>query len=33
MVIEKLEGAGIEVERVKKGLDHGVWAGFIVGTL
>jgi 4,5-DOPA dioxygenase extradiol len=32
-VIEKLEGAGIEVERVKRGLDHGVWAGFIVGTL
>lgn len=30
-VIEKLSGAGIEVERVKRGLDHGVWAGFIVG--
>ncbi|KAE9364228.1 Extradiol aromatic ring-opening dioxygenase [Stipitochalara longipes BDJ] len=29
-VIEKLEGVGIEVERVKRGLDHGVWAGFIV---
>ncbi|KAF2810305.1 Extradiol aromatic ring-opening dioxygenase [Mytilinidion resinicola] len=29
-VIEKLEGAGIEVERVKRGLDHGVWAGFMV---
>ena len=32
-VIGKLESAGIEVERVKRGLDHGVWAGFIVGTL
>lgn len=31
MVIGKLEGAGIEVERVKRGLDHGVWAGFIIG--
>lgn len=30
-VIEKLAGSGIEVERVKRGLDHGVWAGFIVG--
>lgn len=30
-VIEKLAGAGIEVERVKRGLDHGVWAGFMVG--
>lgn len=30
-VIEKLAVAGIEVERVKRGLDHGVWAGFIVG--
>ncbi|KAK9244389.1 Extradiol ring-cleavage dioxygenase, class III enzyme, subunit B [Lipomyces tetrasporus] len=29
-VIEKLAVAGIEVERVKRGLDHGVWAGFIV---
>jgi len=32
-VIEKLAVAGIEVERVKRGLDHGVWAGFIVGKL
>ncbi len=32
-VIEKLADAGIEVERVKRGLDHGVWAGFIVGKL
>lgn len=32
-VIEKLAGAGIEVERVKRGLDHGVWAGFMVGRL
>ncbi|KAL9072477.1 MAG: hypothetical protein Q9157_005079 [Trypethelium eluteriae] len=29
-VIEKLANVGIEVERVKRGLDHGVWAGFIV---
>ena len=30
-VIEKLAVAGVEVERVKRGLDHGVWAGFMVG--
>lgn len=30
-VIEKLAGAGIEVEKVQRGLDHGVWTGFIVG--
>jgi hypothetical protein len=30
-VIDKLAVAGIEVERVKRGLDHGVWAGFRVG--
>jgi 4,5-DOPA dioxygenase extradiol len=30
-VIEKLGGIGIEVEKVKRGLDHGVWAGFVVG--
>ena len=30
-VIQKLAVAGIEVEGVKRGLDHGVWAGFIVG--
>ncbi|KAK9350193.1 Extradiol ring-cleavage dioxygenase, class III enzyme, subunit B [Lipomyces doorenjongii] len=29
-VIEKLSVAGIEVQGVKRGLDHGVWAGFIV---
>ncbi|KAI1379462.1 putative aromatic ring-opening dioxygenase LigB subunit [Hypoxylon crocopeplum] len=29
-VIEKLTVAGIEVEKVKRGLDHGVWAGFMV---
>ncbi|TVY54444.1 4,5-DOPA dioxygenase extradiol [Lachnellula cervina] len=29
-VINKLSAAGIEVEKVKRGLDHGVWAGFIV---
>lgn len=32
-VIEKLAVAGIEVERVQRGLDHGIWAGFIVGRL
>jgi 4,5-DOPA dioxygenase extradiol len=30
-VIEKLAGNGIKVERVQRGLDHRVWAGFIVG--
>lgn len=30
-VIDNLEGAGIEVQRVKRGLDHGVWVGFIAG--
>jgi len=30
-VIEKFSAAGIEVERVRRGLDHGVWAGFMVG--
>ncbi|KAJ2975270.1 hypothetical protein NUW58_g8407 [Xylaria curta] len=29
-VIEKLSAVGIEAERVKRGLDHGVWAGFMV---
>ncbi|KAK6956565.1 hypothetical protein Daesc_001843 [Daldinia eschscholtzii] len=28
-VIEKLADAGVEVERVKRGLDHGVWVGFM----
>lgn len=32
-VIQRLGVAGIEVERVKRGLDHGVWAGFMVGML
>jgi len=32
-VIEKLSVAGIEVERVKRGLDHGVWVGFAAGRL
>jgi 4,5-DOPA dioxygenase extradiol len=32
-VIEKLSGVGIEVQKVKQGLDHGVWAGFIVGMI
>ena len=30
-VIGKLNGAGIQVERVKRGLDHGVWVGFMAG--
>jgi 4,5-DOPA dioxygenase extradiol len=30
-VIEKLGDVGIEVHKVKRGLDHGVWAGFVVG--
>ncbi|KAI1347861.1 putative aromatic ring-opening dioxygenase LigB subunit [Xylaria sp. FL0043] len=28
-VAEKLAGAGIQVEKVKRGLDHGVWVGFL----
>ncbi|KIV84775.1 hypothetical protein PV11_00533 [Exophiala sideris] len=28
-VIDKLSSAGIKVERVKRGLDHGVWVGFL----
>jgi 4,5-DOPA dioxygenase extradiol len=30
-VVERLGDVGIEVQRVKRGLDHGVWAGFVVG--
>ncbi|OIW28158.1 Extradiol aromatic ring-opening dioxygenase [Coniochaeta ligniaria NRRL 30616] len=29
-VVEKLAATDIEVEKVKRGLDHGVWAGFMV---
>jgi 4,5-DOPA dioxygenase extradiol len=29
-VVDRLAVAGIEVEKVQRGLDHGVWAGFIV---
>jgi 4,5-DOPA dioxygenase extradiol len=32
-VIKKLAVAGIQIERVQRGLDHGVWAGFMVGRL
>lgn len=32
-VARKLEGAGIEVDRVRRGLDHGVWVGFMAGML
>ncbi|CAG9993102.1 unnamed protein product [Clonostachys byssicola] len=28
-VIQNLETSGIQVERVKRGLDHGIWVGFI----
>jgi len=31
MVRGRLEAVGIEVEGVRRGLDHGVWAGFMVG--
>jgi 4,5-DOPA dioxygenase extradiol len=30
-VIEHLSVAGIEVEKVRRGLDHGVWVGFLAG--
>lgn len=32
-VTKKLTGAGIKVERVRRGLDHGVWVGFIAGKM
>jgi 4,5-DOPA dioxygenase extradiol len=32
-VIERLGGVGIQVQKVKRGLDHGVWAGFVVGIV
>ncbi|KAI0906089.1 putative aromatic ring-opening dioxygenase LigB subunit [Ustulina deusta] len=28
-VVQRLAGAGIQVEKVKRGLDHGVWVGFL----
>lgn len=28
-VVQKLAAAGIQVEKVKRGLDHGVWVGFL----
>ncbi|KAJ8124003.1 hypothetical protein ONZ43_g174 [Nemania bipapillata] len=28
-VVQKLAGAGIQVEKVKRGLDHGAWVGFL----
>lgn len=31
-IIEKLGAVGIEVQRVNRGLDHGVWVGFIAGS-
>lgn len=31
-VIEKLSKAGIDVDRVQRGLDHGVWVGFLAGV-
>ena len=30
-VVGKLKSAGIDVEEVERGLDHGVWAGFMAG--
>lgn len=30
-VVQKLGNAGFDVERVERGLDHGAWAGFLVG--
>ena len=30
-VIKKLTEANIETKRVKRGLDHGIWAGFMTG--
>lgn len=30
-VIERFGNAGVKSERVMRGLDHGIWAGFIVG--
>lgn len=32
-VMEKLSAVGIDVEPVKRGLDHGVWVGFLAGML
>jgi len=30
-VVDRIAAAGVEVERVERGLDHGVWVGFIAG--
>lgn len=30
-VVEKLTSVGLGVERVSRGLDHGIWAGFLIG--
>lgn len=30
-VIQKLSSAGIAVDRVERGLDHGIWVGFSAG--
>ena len=30
-VIAKLSASGIQVEEVERGLDHGVWVGFLAG--
>lgn len=30
-VLDALQGAGIEAQGVKRGLDHGVWASFKCG--
>lgn len=30
-IVQKLSGASIQVEKVKRGLDHGAWVGFLAG--
>lgn len=30
-IVDLLSSAGIKAQGVKRGLDHGVWAGFHVG--
>ena len=30
-VIVRLQSAGIESRKVQRGLDHGVWVGFLAG--
>lgn len=30
-VIEKMTSAGVKIGRIERGLDHGVWVGFLAG--